>query len=127
MSSTSIGGVYHSLFSLPTSSSYPTNLTPPATTTGYAVRGVSGSNFTYGDVSFVPLANLSGTFYWIYLFIYTTNKISSAVTIIPSQTAFSSQALICVDKTFIKNLKLFDKNFIARPWGKCNLMTQNML
>ena len=74
------------MFSLPTSSSYPTNLTPPATTTGYAVRGVSGSNFTYGNVSFVPLANLSGTFYW------TTNKISSAVTIIPSQTAFSSQA-----------------------------------
>jgi hypothetical protein len=86
MSSTCIGGVYHSLFSLPTSSSYPTNLTPPATSTGYAVKGVSGSNFTYGDVSFVPLANISGTFYW------TTNKISSALTIIPSQTVFTSQA-----------------------------------
>lgn len=86
MSSTSIGGVYHSLFSIPTSSSYPTNLTPPATTTGYAVKGVSGSNFTYGDVSFVPLANVNGTYYW------TTNKLSSAMTVIPSQTVFSSQA-----------------------------------
>jgi len=86
MSSTSIGGIYHSVLTIPSNSSYPTNLTPPATTTGYAVKGVSGANFTYGDVSFVPLANVSGTFYW------TTNKISNAITIIPSSNAFSGQA-----------------------------------
>jgi len=86
MSSTSIGGVYHCVFNIPSSSSYPANLTPPATTTGYAVKGTSGANFTYGDVSFVPLANIGGTYYW------TTNKISSSITIVPSQTSFSAQA-----------------------------------
>lgn len=86
MSATSIGGVYHSIFSIVTNSSFPANLTPPATTTGYAVKGVTGSTFTYGDVSFVPLANITGTFYW------TTNKISNVVNIVPSQNVFTAQA-----------------------------------
>jgi hypothetical protein len=75
------------LFSIPTSSSYASNLTPPATTTGYAVKGVSRSNFTYGDVSFVPLGNINGTFYW------TTNKLSSAITV-PFNTIHLKQYLV---------------------------------
>lgn len=86
MSSTAIAVTYHCLFNIPTNSSFPTNLTPPGTTTGYAVKGVSGANFTYGNVSFVPLTNISGTYYW------TTNKISSAITITPSSSTFSTQA-----------------------------------
>jgi hypothetical protein len=84
MSSSAIVVTYNCLFSIPTNTSYPSS--PPATTTGYAVKGVSGSNFTYGGVTFVPLANINGTYYW------TTNKISSVITILPSATTFVSQA-----------------------------------
>lgn len=86
MSSTAIVAIYGCLFNIPTNSSFPTNLTPPASTTGYAVKGVSGANITYGNVSFIPLSNISGTYYW------TTNKISSAIAITPSTTAFVGQA-----------------------------------
>lgn len=86
MSSTAIVTLFGCIISIPTNSSYPTNLTPPSSTVGYAVRGVSGSAFTYGSITFVPLANISGTYYW------TTNKISSAVTITPSTFAFVAQA-----------------------------------
>ena len=86
MSSSAVAAIYGCIFSIPTNSAFPTNLTPPASTTGYAVKGVSGANMTYGNVSFVPLANVNGSFYW------TTNKISSAVTVTPSPTTLVGQA-----------------------------------
>lgn len=86
LSSTAVVTMFGCVISVPTNSSFPTNLTPPAVTTGYAVRGVSGSQFTYGNIVFVPLASIGGTYYW------TTNKISSSVNVVASSTTFVSQS-----------------------------------
>lgn len=66
----------YTTINIPTGSTYnPLNPTPPpATTIGYAVVGTSNNIFAYSYVSFVPLVNLSGTYYW------TTNRISSSIT-----------------------------------------------
>ena len=86
LSATAVVTMFGCVVSVPTSSSFPANLTPPAVTTGYAVRGASGAQFTYGNVVFVPLASIGNTYYW------TTNKISSAVNVVASSTTFVSQA-----------------------------------
>lgn len=86
LSSTAVATMFGCIMSIPTNKSFPTNLTPPTTTTGYAVKGVNGAQFTYGNMVFVPLGLVGSTYYW------TTNKISSSVTVVSSSTAFVAQS-----------------------------------
>lgn len=85
IASTAVAGAYYSTFSIPSSTTFPGSLTPPDSTTGYAVKGAAGSFFGHGSVTFVSLMNINGTMYW------TTNKYSNAMTTFASQS-LSAQA-----------------------------------
>jgi hypothetical protein len=85
LSSTAVATMFGCIMSIPTNKSFPTNLSPPITTTGYAVKGVSGAQFTYGNMVFIPLGLVDSTYYW------TTNKISSNITVVSSSTTFVAQ------------------------------------
>lgn len=66
-------GLAYTVLNVPTNSSYPANPTPPVSTVGYAVKGTSSNVFAYSHVSFIPLHNVGGTYYW------TTNRVSTAI------------------------------------------------
>lgn len=80
----------HSIFNIPTNVTYnPFNPgSPPATTTGYAVKGPGGigSNIIYGSCLFTPVSLVGASYYW------GTKAISNTVNVVQYNTTFSSQA-----------------------------------
>lgn len=76
----------HCIFNIPTGVSYPGSGTPPATTTGFAVKGTSGANVVYGSCLFAPVSVVNGTYY------YGTKSISNTITPVLYNTTFSPQA-----------------------------------
>jgi hypothetical protein len=80
----------HCIFNIPTDVVYnPLNPgTPPATTTGYAVKGTAslGANIVYGSCLFAPVSLVGVSYYW------GTKAISNTVNTVQYNTTFSAQA-----------------------------------
>lgn len=80
----------HCTFNIPTNVSYnPLNPgSPPATTTGYVIKGPTGlgANVVYGACLFTPVSLVNNNYYW------GTKAISNTINTVTYNTSFSSQA-----------------------------------
>ncbi|NBP00585.1 MAG: hypothetical protein EBU90_10755 [Proteobacteria bacterium] len=77
----------HSIFNIPTGLQYNpfSPGSPPATTTGYVIKGTIGSNLVYGGCLFAPVSVVNGNYYW------GTRSISNTVNTVSYNTALVAQ------------------------------------